>query len=544
MTLHESTPSPADHQIRSYFTPSRSNIRFRLPGPSSIMNALFTIAQRLGTWFKEDSGKASSTLITLPAELLTEILKLLAWKDVLQVRGVCRFLAEATRTRYIWTHLVNEHVLANPHPPRLERPIETYSSQELEHLLLLWKSADRGLEASTLQPSRERTFVGVKTGYGTRTGNGPYGASDKLIHLIKGGRWLLVVEQTGAVSCYDLDAETISGVRLIPDQMEFGNNSRVLMTLDYATHSPVLEFAIALSLQDGAPWEESLTSIRYRRTVQIWRVDVALDDTRHAVGLTATFLASFPHRPEILGVMSLSLLGPMIAFTSITDEETYAFVVDWTQANGNSLEYPWRVVQRTMPQGYIHLLPGSRLLVASSNSFSLCDYSITPETTSLPDSTRYSFPVVWQVKGHTCMKGSGCLLTKNTARIVLGNNSSLITVSFNNTPVSNEMPDIVPLPPGPTPLFYAQTFLGHKYIIAMDMSGYMTIMSYTSPGFASPGNPTEVFRKYTLFNIPTACEPHLDEDSGRIVYVIEQRERGVLDYTEFAVLDFAMIFKQ
>ncbi|PPQ85646.1 hypothetical protein CVT25_012768 [Psilocybe cyanescens] len=485
-----------------------------------------------------------SKLVELPLELVTEILKWLNWRDILYARSACRYLSEATKVRNIWVHLVNEHVLANPHPPRFERPIEAYSSQELEHLLFLWKSADRGLEASTLYPSRERTFVGVKTGYGMRTGNGPYGASDKLIHLIKGGRWLLVVEQTGAVSCYDLDAETISGVRLIPDQMEFTNSSRVLMTLDYATHSPILEFTIALSLQDAALWEEPSTSIRYRRTVQIWRVGVALDDIRHAVGLTATFLASFPHRPEILGVMSLSLLGPMIAFTSITYEKKYAFVVDWTQANGNSLEYPWRVVQRTMSQGYIHLLPGSRLLVTSSDSFSLCDYSITPETTSLPDSPHYSFPVIWQVKGYTCRKGSGCFLTKNTARIVLGSKSSLITVSFNNSFVSHELPDIVPLPPGPSPLFYAQTFLGHKYIIAMDMSGYMTIMSYTSPGFATPGNPTDVFRKCTLFNIPAACEPHLDEDSGRIVYVIEQRKWGVVDHTQFAVLDFAIVFKQ
>ncbi|PPQ92305.1 hypothetical protein CVT25_008610 [Psilocybe cyanescens] len=454
------------------------------------------------------------------------------------------YLSEATKVRNIWVHLVNEHVLANPHPPRFERPIEAYSSQELEYLLLLWKSADHGLETSTLHPSRERTFVGVKTGRGVRTGYGQNGASDKLIHLIKGGRWLLVVEQTGAVSCYDLDAETISGVRLIPDQMEFTNSSRVLMTLDYATHSPILEFTIALSLQDAALWEEPLTSIRYRRTVQIWRVGVVLDDTRHAVGLTATFLASFPHRPEILGVMSLSLLGPMIAFTSITDEETYAFVVDWTQASGNSLEYPWRVVQWTMPRGYIHLLPGSRLLVASTRNFSLCDYSIAPETTSLPDPPRYSFPVVWQVEGYTCMKGSSCFLNKSTVRVVLGYDLTLFTVSFNNTSVSNELPDIVQLPPGSSRFFYAQTFLGHKHIIAMDTSGYMTIMSYTSPGFATPGNPTDVFRKYTLFNIPAACEPHLDEDSGRIVYVIEQRKRGVLDHTEFAVLDFAMVFKQ
>ncbi|PPQ85643.1 hypothetical protein CVT25_012765, partial [Psilocybe cyanescens] len=488
-----------------------------------------------------EPGKTSSTLITLPVELLAEILKLLAWRDILQVRGACRFLAEATKTRYVWVHLVNEHILANPLPPRLERPIEMHSSQELEHLLLLWKSADLGLEANTFHPARERTFFGVKTSYDS--------ARDKSIHLTKGGRWLLVAEQTAAVTYYDLDAESISGVRLIPNQMEFDDSSRVMMTVDYDTYSPFLEFTIALSLEDAAPWEEPLTSIRHIRTVQIWRVGVVLDDTQHAAGLTATFLASFPHRPEIRAILSLSLLGPMIAFTAITRGATYAFVVDWTLANGNSLEYPWRVVQWTMHQGHINLLPGSRLFVASRGNFSLSDYSITPETTRLPDPPHRSFPAIWQVKGHTCTKGSSCFLTENKARIVVGHPLSLFTVSFNNTPVSNELPDIVQLPPGPWPLFYAQTFLGHKHIIAISMRGYMTVMTYTSPGFATPGSPTDVFRQYALLNTPAARQPYLDEDSGRIVYVIEPKKPDKLDHTrpdhmEFAVLDFATTFKQ
>lgn len=229
-------------------------------------------------------------------------------------------------------HLVNEHVSANHLPLKFERPVEMYSSQELEHLLLLWRSAEKGLDSDALQPARERTFMGVKA---------------DMMHLINGGRWLLVTEKTAAVTYYDLDTDTISGVPLIPAQMELTNARPILMSIDLDTHSPFLQFTIAFSLDNGGTRKQSTNSAESRRWVQIWRVSVALDDSQHAVGLTATCLASFPHRPEIRFVISLSLLGPNIAFTSTTGMIIYAFVVDWTQANVSPLTYPWRVMQWT-----------------------------------------------------------------------------------------------------------------------------------------------------------------------------------------------------
>ncbi|PPQ94545.1 hypothetical protein CVT25_011964 [Psilocybe cyanescens] len=297
---------------------------------------LSEITQRLqnNVYLQAESEGTSVKLMSLPLELLLEILKLLVWKDILKVRRTCRYLAEVTRMRDIWLHLVHEHVLTNDIPPRLERPIEMHSSPELERLLLLWKSADCGLETNTLHPARERTFVTINNN-----------AKTEMVHLIKGGRWLLVTDQTAAVTYYDLDAETISGVQLIDDQKP---RFDFLMAIDYNMHSPFLEFMIAFSLHDTPAWIYSTDSRPYQPTIQIWRVSVVLDDTRHVVGLAATWIASFPHRPEIIMPTSLSLLGPNIAFNAINGLEIYTFVVDWTQASGNAFKYPWRVVLCTL----------------------------------------------------------------------------------------------------------------------------------------------------------------------------------------------------
>ncbi len=98
-----------------------------------------------------------------------------------------------------------EHISSSSYPPRLERPIDMYTSGELEHALLLWNSADVGWQRDDKRPARERVFAA----------NQP-----EIIHLIKGGRWLLgTSDRTGSVTYYDLDAQNIVGVPLIPDQI-------------------------------------------------------------------------------------------------------------------------------------------------------------------------------------------------------------------------------------------------------------------------------------------------------------------------------------
>lgn len=192
-----------------------------------------------------------------------------------------------------------------------------------------------GLNAATLCPTCERVFTGVVIGDKRKKTN--------LIELVKGGRWLLVTESTGAATYYDLDSDAITGVELIPNQLKFGVDSETLMSVDYETHrnSPFLEFIIALFVR--------VLSDSHASTMHIWRVGSVLDDKQHVVGLKATLLASFPHRSGMSWVKALSLLGPNVAFVCMAGRRQFIIVVDWGQANANPLNYPWKFVSSSPP---------------------------------------------------------------------------------------------------------------------------------------------------------------------------------------------------
>lgn len=233
---------------------------------------------------------------------------------------------EATKTRAIWAHLVNRYILSKPYPPRLERSIDTYTSGELEHILSVWTSAAIGWERDDGHPARERSFSSELV---------------KFAHLIKGGRWLLITTVTGAVTYYDLDAETDTGTLLIQEQTsKLHSTPEIKMSVDDHTNSPLLSFNIAFSLYEGSK------AHGHNATLRIWGVELVLDETQHGVGLHATQLATFPWRPAVRYILGLSLLGPTIAFnaTHNEDRKAYLFVVEWEQANGSSSTYPWRVL--------------------------------------------------------------------------------------------------------------------------------------------------------------------------------------------------------
>ena len=75
-----------------------------------------------------------------------------------------------------------------------------HTSEELERLLLIWNSADIGWARDDGRAAREHSIAVEPAEY---------------VHLIQGGRWLLVTTATGQVIYYDLDAEIIMGTELI-----------------------------------------------------------------------------------------------------------------------------------------------------------------------------------------------------------------------------------------------------------------------------------------------------------------------------------------
>ncbi|KIM36606.1 hypothetical protein M413DRAFT_448967, partial [Hebeloma cylindrosporum] len=166
-----------------------------------------------------------------PLELLTTILEELDWRDILQVRKVCKTLQGASKTRSIWLNLCRRHLFPTATAPRtlhLERPIKLYESRELEFLFLRLKSAEIGWKTDDRRPSRKRNFV---------TSNIP-----KCMYLLEGGRWLLLASHTGSVTYFDLDAQIPSERILIPGQVNPESETDIKMAIDRDNTSPFLLF--------------------------------------------------------------------------------------------------------------------------------------------------------------------------------------------------------------------------------------------------------------------------------------------------------------
>ncbi|KDR70089.1 hypothetical protein GALMADRAFT_214832 [Galerina marginata CBS 339.88] len=139
--------------------------------------------------------RATFNLITLPPEVIVEILKHMDWKTILRALQTCNKLFEVSKTRSIWVTLFNRCTETLLYPPRLVQPIHHYSTAELENLLVRGLSSKVGW--NSYRPPTERL-----------TKDDILGTAGKV--LLEGGRWLLTcgnnIDGGEHVHFYDLDS--------------------------------------------------------------------------------------------------------------------------------------------------------------------------------------------------------------------------------------------------------------------------------------------------------------------------------------------------
>ena len=209
-----------------------------------------------------------------------------------------------------------------------ERPLWKYNSQELEFLFLRLQGAEIGLRGDDNPPARSRRVD--TTNRAVR------------MHLVEGGRWLLVMSKTGFVTYVDLDSPTITEAILISDQIDAPSPVvEMQIVIDMDRSSSFLAFNIAFSFC-------SFGHIRdpKEHKIQVWHVDLVLDEQQLGVGLTCKQVATFPLEAEIYLLYALSLVGPHVAFSVRCVgyiQLIKTFVVDWDRANGKS-DYPRRLI--------------------------------------------------------------------------------------------------------------------------------------------------------------------------------------------------------
>ncbi|TFK68357.1 hypothetical protein BDN72DRAFT_841926 [Pluteus cervinus] len=334
----------------------------------------------------------------LPPEILAEIVKELPWNDViLHVRKTNRRLNGVSKSLPVWQTLITRGTKPRPDVAsiiHLERPIESYTPAELERIFVRWKSADIGVG---VRPARAAAtpHIGPVSNYeqlpwldergGFVMGFRPFEFRDtttpshipppiippseprrhrriypntvaQCLHLVEGGRWLLVGTYEG-VLYYDLDAEW-PGVaeRSLIDQRTPSMIQRVpavSMGVDIDRSSPILKFNLALIFSKAA------MEFEVPGRVEVWEVrlqDVTVpanleEGNSYRLGpgtsldqLVATQLTSFSQEP--IGRSSgISICGEVLAYTVV--ERPLGFVmftgsvdvvINWRTARGS--DYP------------------------------------------------------------------------------------------------------------------------------------------------------------------------------------------------------------
>ncbi|KAF4621378.1 hypothetical protein D9613_000035 [Agrocybe pediades] len=330
------------------------------------------------------------TILTLPLEMLTEILKELNLLDILQIRQTCKILHHATTAKPIWVDLFWECERLSPGILTLEKPLDMYSSEELERVVLTWGSMQVGWHTSDGTPSRQRTITSE------------YYSN---VYLVPGGRWLLVFQNEGGISYYDLESPTYDKQKmLVPDYIRQAASNLVFYTVDSPCRLPLRNFKVAQYVREDP---DAVEGNAYR-AIKIWNIYFTAEG-QVTTGLHATCLKTILVDPRGLDCqLSLSLKDQHLAFALSPDflgqqalMRRYICVVEWPLVEEDSLEYHRKLIyvdmeavrsflcmpvdpRLTCRQHEIHLLPNHRVLAFAPPNLSVYVYSSLDYTDRMP----------------------------------------------------------------------------------------------------------------------------------------------------------------
>ncbi|TFK62080.1 hypothetical protein BDN72DRAFT_407117 [Pluteus cervinus] len=323
---------------------------------------------RLRCFWRQCIGERG--LMLLPDELLAEVVSKLEWRDILAIRQTCKRLCSASKALHVWRNVVGQE------PSDLlflECPIQVYTAERLEFLFLRRKKAEGGYHKITQGAKPHRYSIPMDC----------VDLQEAAVHLVRGGRWLLIATRRGSLVYYDLDAQNHVAHILVPER---GSNYSVALAVDMQDPPSLsLSFKVALARQ---------CTDASGGVVEVWQVDLVLGNIKQGVGLRAENLACFGQ--EIDGHFEmLSLLGEQLALTIFhhPHRTRYTILISWRAVRGPNYakrvhmpEYDLCSVRFLHPDVLISVLDG---LLTLTSRLSL------PEVTHLPDRRRqlpYSIP--------------------------------------------------------------------------------------------------------------------------------------------------------
>ncbi|CAA7266913.1 unnamed protein product [Cyclocybe aegerita] len=278
-------------------------------------------------------------LVDLPLEMLVEVMKQLEWDDFLRMRQTCRHMCKVSNARPIWLYFFEKYLRSTiPGPFHPDKPVQDYSSYELESLVLRRKGTE---VAEGRFPRQRKLHLGKPS-------------SDILsnMHLVHGGRWLLHAVANGSVEYVDLDTSEHIARPLTPPPYDESAcvMASMVVDMDMATDDlPTdrsLVFNLGLLLWRMPRYDAEIikpTSLP-SMCIQVWRITFQNDC--QGGSLLAQCLSAFPEE-AIANPRAFSLFWGRIAYSLCFVGEharrgRCVVVVNWQLANASEMGHQRR----------------------------------------------------------------------------------------------------------------------------------------------------------------------------------------------------------
>ncbi|PPQ83519.1 hypothetical protein CVT25_007008 [Psilocybe cyanescens] len=193
----------------------------------------------------------------------------------------------------------------------------------------------------------------------------------------------------------------------------------------------------------------------------------------------------------------------------------------------------------------IYLLSQSNLLVIMDGSLVLSDYSICPDTTSLPPESTI-FPYLWSeyFGPELTYNVSRLYFTSDKAIILLTAGKHVYSVNIEDTSSSTNPLSIVKLAVAPSIFLRGRGFLGYHHSVAASLAKRdITSIDYAHVAEKASEPTTLSHTRLLSERPPSGYKPaDGDEETGRIIPPASMGSRN-RDKMYVNVVDLALIFK-
>ncbi|KAF5335066.1 hypothetical protein D9611_010830 [Ephemerocybe angulata] len=238
------------------------------------------VSSRFGALLSQFTFRSKASLFVLPDEILSEIVAELDLHNVLTVRRVCKILGEISHLRMVWLQVFLKRLDTYPRPFFLPKSLKHCTARGLEDAIRSWQAKGPGT-------------IRTQTSAASVLWGGPSQVKESSIHLLPGGRWMIVGCRDGSVWYLDLEklGNSGEGTPALLTPACPGLLEGFSLAIDYSSPeaNPTLldEFHLAsFNLATITSYQDKPNSF-YKGVVKVWHIKVTFDDHDglNAVGL-------------------------------------------------------------------------------------------------------------------------------------------------------------------------------------------------------------------------------------------------------------------